>query len=165
MEVTDWLCIEDVWEKSVPWSEETFPLSTPESIAAHILSEAKELAENPYDETEQADIILLLGHLAYRTATKPALAAWQKLQVNKQRKWGSVNEQGFVEHVKEEEGGEAEPQAKKRPTIEVDAVWDERVWEAERGTKTGRMGTITFYKVGGRQFAKPIVWDDEPQAS
>lgn len=180
--------LEGVWHDSVPWSEKTFPRSTPQSIANHILSEAKELVSNPYDPAEAADIALLLGHLQYKLKITLALEAARKFALNKERVWGQPNSEGFVEHVRDEPSRnyiklgknglpigvgrtgdetqeEVDPQPKEKPTIEVDAVWDERCIEVEKGVPTGRSGTIVFYKIGSRQFAKEPVWDDEPQAS
>jgi hypothetical protein len=96
--------IEAVWEEAVPWQNKTFPLSTVKSIAAHLLKEAEELVAEPEDEKEVVDILMLLGHWLHkmreRVRVVPAMRA--KLQVNMARTWGEVNEEGFVEHIREE---------------------------------------------------------------
>lgn len=145
-----------VWSESVPWSDQTFPLSTPQSIANHLLSEAEELAADPYDAKEIADIALLLGHLASKVDVNVASVARQKFEVNQKREWGKPNERGFVEHVRQE----GEQTKAKRPTIEVDAVWHETVFEVSEGKKTGRTGKALHYRIGGRTFAKEPVWDE-----
>lgn len=153
--------LEGVWSETAPWSDRTFPQSTPQSIANHLLSEAQELAENPYDAREIADIALLLGHLASRVDVDVASVAYQKYEINQKRDWGKPNEKGFVEHVRQE----GEQKKEKRPTIEVDALWHETVYEVSKGKKTGRTGTILYYRIGGRTFAKEPVWNDEPQTT
>lgn len=94
--------LEDVFAESTVWSDQTFPQSTPQSIANHLLSEAKELQQNPFDVSEIADVLLLLAHLASRVGVDLAKVVRIKFEINKQRKWGEVNEEGFVEHVREE---------------------------------------------------------------
>jgi hypothetical protein len=178
--------LEGVWHDSVPWSEKTFPQATAQSIASHILSEAKELVKNPYDPAEAADIALLLGHLQYNLKITIALEAARKFAINKERKWGPVNNEGFVEHVRDEPkpgynymkmgpdgrpygigntNEQEEPKGEERPTIEVDAKWYETCVETSNGELTGRTGKVLFYKIGSRTFAKPPVWDSEPSAS
>lgn len=153
--------LEGVWSETAPWSDRTFPQSTPQSIANHLLSEAQELAANPYDTKEIADIALLLGHLASRLSVDVASVAYQKFEINQKREWGKPNEKGFVEHVRQE----GEQKEEKRPTIEVDALWYETVCEVGKKGKTGRTGKVLMYSIGGRTFAKEPIWDDEPQAA
>lgn len=153
--------LENLWSESAPWSDKTFPNSTPQSIANHLFSEAEELKADPYDAKEIADVALLLGHLASRVDVDIASVARQKFEINQTREWGEPNEEGFVEHVRQE----GEKKAEKKPTIEVDALWHETVYEVKEGRKTGRVGKILCYKIGGRSFAKEPVWEGEPQAT
>lgn len=95
--------LEKVWAESVPWQEETFPNATTKSVVEHLYREALELRENPDDWEEVADILLLLGHLIHKTGMDAAKVVRDKLEVNKRRVWAAPDEQGVVEHVREDE--------------------------------------------------------------
>jgi hypothetical protein len=87
-----------------PWQDATFPQATPQSCANHLLSEARELAANPTDPAEMADVFLLLVGVANKAGVDLAEAVRAKFDVCKGRKWGEPNAEGFVEHVREEPG-------------------------------------------------------------
>lgn len=70
----------------------------------HLQKEVKELLENPSDDHEYADCLLLLID-AYRrkggTAHRLLNACFEKLEINKERKWpDQPDENGVFEHVK-----------------------------------------------------------------
>jgi hypothetical protein len=92
-----------VLEESATWSEETFPLSTPQSIANHLAREAEELKKNPTDEMEMADVQLLLNHLVAITGTNIVKASRKKLDINRARQWGEIDSEGVVEHIREKD--------------------------------------------------------------
>lgn len=91
------------------WGRETFPNSTPETIAAHLKKEAKELKEAidlrngdeiwPVTE-ELADVFLLLLHLSHRYGLDLIEEGQKKFAVCKTRRWGDPDAEGVVEHIR-----------------------------------------------------------------
>lgn len=88
------------------WSEKTFPKSTPESIASHLLEEVDEIfiavkeSDNVQTAFEIADVMLLLIHLAHKLDIDLGLAVIDKFQKNKNRQWETEpNEKGYFKHV------------------------------------------------------------------
>lgn len=84
------------------WTEKQFPSRNMESITNHLKSEIGELLENPTDIIEFADCFMLLVDAAsYQGIHMSDIwrAMGEKLEINKKRKWGEPNEQGFVEHI------------------------------------------------------------------
>lgn len=82
------------------WSEETFGHATPTSITKHLLKEAQELADDPTDGEEMADILMLLAHLFAVTDKDPVYELQRKLAINRRRTWGKPDADGVVEHVR-----------------------------------------------------------------
>jgi len=79
------------------WQRETFPLRTPASIAAHLLEEAGELAREPFDAEEMADVVMLLSGLVRETGTNLAAAVRAKHAKNLTRDWSAPpNKHGYV---------------------------------------------------------------------
>ncbi len=89
--------------ESVNWSNDTFPTASARSKAAHLLREATELAENPTDGEEMADVMMLLAHLAAGEGIDLAEEVHKKLAKNQLRKWGVPDGEGVVEHIREGE--------------------------------------------------------------
>lgn len=87
----------DVWQ----WQCGTFPTRSPESISAHLLAEARELAEHPTDRMEMADVLMLLAALARDTGTDLTSAVREKLAICRARAWGRPNAAGYVEHIRD----------------------------------------------------------------
>ena len=89
------------------WSTQTFADERLPDVLAHLLHEVREeLIPDPYEIDEYADVyLLLLDALAHAGFEYCALilAAQTKLEINKKRKWGKPNAQGFVEHLREPE--------------------------------------------------------------
>lgn len=86
------------------WQAVTFPRATPASVVAHLKKEVDELAADPTDTAELADVVFLVVGLAYELGlSMPDLAAVvaRKLAVNRTRTWGEPDELGIVEHVRE----------------------------------------------------------------
>ena len=99
-------------EETGRWGDATFPLSTPESVMAHLTDEIDELADeigayvrSPVSETrsalaeEAADCLLLLYHIAHKCGFDLEAAAREKLDKNRQRSWGEPDARGVVRHV------------------------------------------------------------------
>lgn len=94
--------LDDLMEECTVWANATFPHASNQSRANHLVKEALELQETPDDMEEAADVFMLLGHIAQDPARlREAVRA--KLEKNRQRKWGSVQPNGIVEHVGEGE--------------------------------------------------------------
>ena len=84
------------------WTEKQFPTRNMGSITNHLMSEIGELLENPNDIMEFADCFMLLVDAAsYQGIHMSDIwrAMGEKLEINKKRKWGEPNKQGFVEHI------------------------------------------------------------------
>lgn len=90
------------------WQAATFPHRTPSSITEHLRREATELAKEPGDAEEMADVGLLLIAAADASGVDLMSAMRAKLEKNKRRTWGAPDAQGVVSHV---EPAEAEARA------------------------------------------------------
>lgn len=82
------------------WQDKVFTQSTAESTATHLLMEANELYDDPYDEGEIADIFILLAAVAHKTNVDIEAAVERKMAINRLRTWGKPDKQGVVEHVR-----------------------------------------------------------------
>jgi NTP pyrophosphatase (non-canonical NTP hydrolase) len=95
------------FEKVTTWQDAVFTKATPLSCVYHLTEEVNELKEdiikNSSCRSEVADCFLLLFAVAnklgmdYDSIVK---AIDDKMEVNYNRKWGDVNEQGYVKHLK-----------------------------------------------------------------
>ena len=88
------------------WTERQFPERTLHSILRHLESEIKEIENKPDDIMEFADaFMLLLDAASFQGIHMGDIwrAMGEKLEINKKRKWGKPNSQGFVEHLPTEE--------------------------------------------------------------
>lgn len=93
------------------WTDEKFGNMTPVSVLSHLRKEVGEasdaIANNEGEEAvkmEFADMYLLLLNAASRQGisfTELHNTAVQKMAINRERKWGNPNPEGFVEHVEE----------------------------------------------------------------
>ena len=86
------------------WGDETFPHSTPDSVLAHLKREVQELldADPANRQAECADVVMLLMHIAHKEGWSLERAVLMKLAINQSRSWGEPDEQGVVEHIREE---------------------------------------------------------------
>lgn len=98
----------DLQYDQVQWSKATFPDEQVWGLLAHLKKEIDEIAGTigngsvPELAEEFADAYLLLIDAAGRceiAASEIMTAAREKLEVNKRRKWGPLNADGFSEHV------------------------------------------------------------------
>ena len=100
----------EMFEWITKWQRETFTQATAQTAANHLKSEVDELLHDvtwckPKEQTvaEYADCFLLLFGsaslygLSYDDICK---AINDKMEINKERKWGKPNDQGFVEHIR-----------------------------------------------------------------
>ena len=75
----------------------------PEAPAAHLVKEAKELAEHPTDIMEMADVFNLLMDTCRRAGYTPDQlleAVDRKLDILPTRKWGNPDKDGVIEHIR-----------------------------------------------------------------
>ncbi len=105
----------EMFEEITAWQKQVFTKATAKTAVAHLFEEVKELNGALYDEDhvidfekrrkvlmEYADCFLLLFGsaslygLSYEDICK---AINDKMEINKQRKWGEVNDQGYVKHI------------------------------------------------------------------
>ena len=107
--VTHWawkkVTLDSVAEEACEWGDKQFGGAYEQvpATVAHLRKEVEELSENPYDSEEQADCFLLICHTAHRARTPLAVVAYKKLQKNKTRKWGEPNEDGVIEHIRDDQ--------------------------------------------------------------
>lgn len=84
------------------WQAETFPHATPASVAEHLRREAAELADEPSNPEEMADVFHLLVAAAEANGYDLAEIVGLKFAVNQARTWGKPDIHGVVEHVRDE---------------------------------------------------------------
>lgn len=99
---------EEQFNKITEWQRKTFGHATALSKIAHLAEELQELVSdlqtnNPDKRIEFADcFILLFGAAASDGMTYDdiVLAIAEKMEINYQRKWGKIEKNGVVHHVK-----------------------------------------------------------------
>jgi len=91
---------EALFERIAAWSMATFPAGTPASHAKHLAREVEELAANPTDELEWADVAILAIGAVARSGGSLMRAIERKHEINLTRQWGQPDADGVVEHVR-----------------------------------------------------------------
>jgi hypothetical protein len=92
------------------WTSVQFPSRTTSSILNHLKKEIEEIRAEPSDVLEYADVLMLLSDAAsYNEISMSEVfkKAFEKLETNKARVWGEVNDEGFVEHVAQHANGDS----------------------------------------------------------
>lgn len=92
--------LEKVIKEVVEWQKAQFPHATQRSRATHLLKEAAELYVAPADAMEAADIIFLAVGMIDEAGVDLLKVLRYKLEKNKKREWGKVDEDGVVEHIR-----------------------------------------------------------------
>lgn len=82
------------------WQARTFPHATPVSVAEHLRREAEELAGEPSNPAEMADIFHLLVAAAEANDYDLVDVVTTKFVINQNRAWQAPDAQGVVEHVR-----------------------------------------------------------------
>lgn len=82
------------------WQAATFPHATPGSVAEHLRREAEELAGEPTNPEEIADIFHLLVAAAEANGYDLIDVVATKFAINKNRQWRAPDLAGVVEHVR-----------------------------------------------------------------
>jgi predicted RNA-binding Zn-ribbon protein involved in translation (DUF1610 family) len=100
---------EKMFVEITEWQDKTFAKESALSCAKHLRKEIDELIheiENDGDVPYEITDVLLL---AFGTAHKMGMSYETicriingKMEINRSRKWGEPNEEGFVEHIKED---------------------------------------------------------------
>lgn len=93
--------LDSVLAEVVAWQRQTFTYATPASITDHLRREAIELAADPTNLSELADVMLLVAGLASNLGADLTTVVAEKLAINRRRTWGQPDENGVVEHVRE----------------------------------------------------------------
>lgn len=98
--------LKEQYEVITGWQMEKFPNATPLSCANHLEEEVKELIaeleKGNLDRMEIADCFLLLigvCNMADFTYNDIVELIDDKMKINYKRKWGQVNEKGYVKHI------------------------------------------------------------------
>lgn len=100
------------------WAIETFPKSNLNSKFNHLRDELLEIEMTPNDVSEWADVYILFSQAAKFcgiSMSEVIQAAVDKHKVNVNRTWGIPNEQGYVEHIKDDRHSHSEMFNKKCP--------------------------------------------------
>lgn len=80
------------------WGDKTFPYATPTTIIKHLQREVKELADS-HHSSEVADCTILLFQIAHRYKYSLYNELIDKMNINRDRKWGKPDADGVVEHI------------------------------------------------------------------
>lgn len=91
--------LESTLSEVVTWAQETFGPSTPEAKVAHLVEEAHELAADPTDAEEMADVVMIVAHLAAGLGIDLNAAIRRKLEKNRSRTWATPDDRGVVRHI------------------------------------------------------------------
>lgn len=101
----------EMFEEITKWQSEIFTKATAQSASCHLREEVNELVHDltwgmgrERTVMEYADCFLLLfgsAKLFGLTYDDICNAINEKMEINKKRKWGEVNEQGYVKHIEE----------------------------------------------------------------
>ena len=95
------LTLDSVIREVNEWKAVTFPRVTPASLVEHLRREVLELAEDPTNTSELADVVFLAVGLAHELGVDLATIVADKLAINRSRVWQEPDHLGVVEHVKE----------------------------------------------------------------
>lgn len=104
-----------LYKEVTQWQDKTFTKATTLSCANHLLEEVAELlavlssntTKQPtiYGNEEIADCFILLFGICNKLGMSYEHIKYcinKKMDVNRARKWGEVNEKGYVKHIKED---------------------------------------------------------------
>ena len=95
-----------LYDEITKWQDQVFTKATPESCANHLEEEVEEIQvclESGFAPDEEiADAFMLLIGLCNKlglTYEEIEKEITRKFEINKKRKWGEVNEKGYVKHI------------------------------------------------------------------
>lgn len=112
--------VREIAQSVVDWADEVFPERTPEGTITKLTEELMELAENPMDGWEIADVLILVFDLCDMLGFDPAKLVYNKMRVNRSREWELKD--GVFKHVSGKEHQNGRP---KRPSSAVSKTMDD----------------------------------------
>lgn len=95
--------LEDLLAEVVEWGEETFPTVNTRAKIEHLSREVEELRQHPTAAEEIADIMMITAHIAADSGIDLKEAIADKFEIVKAREWEEPDEDGVVEHTRENE--------------------------------------------------------------
>lgn len=99
--------LKNFWHEQAEWSQKTFGTDQergPEGPLKHLAKEVEECLKNTKDLVEYCDLLFLVFDSTRRagfTYDQLVTAAFDKLEINKSRKWGKASATEAVEHIRE----------------------------------------------------------------
>ena len=98
--------IQQLQDEIAIWSDATFGSGRPADIPLnHLAKEIQELIVSPEDRMEYADCLILLldaFRLTGGSAEELINTCYEKMEINRKRKWGKPDKNGVVEHIRHE---------------------------------------------------------------
>ncbi len=94
--------LEALFQAVHQWQLETFPAATARSKVIHLQEEVGELLQDPSNESEIADCLMLIVGVAMVQGIDIHACLTKKFEVNKRRRWGTPDADGVVKHVQDE---------------------------------------------------------------
>lgn len=92
--------IEQAIARAIWWWETDMAVRFPGKASLHkVIEEMAELEADPDCAEEAADVIIALAVYCYRNGTLLSQAIQRKMEINENRVWGEMNEDGVVRHI------------------------------------------------------------------
>lgn len=101
------MILERFWKEQGDWSQKTFGLDSergPIGSLKHLQKEVEEVLQDLDDKMEYIDCFFLIVDAIRRrgiSIQEFEQLLFQKLEINKARKWGAKSSDGPVEHIRE----------------------------------------------------------------
>lgn len=97
--------VQAVFNEHISWADAQFGNDRPQQALEHLKRECSEAQDNLGDVSEFADMQMLLWHSFHcahpdKTLQNLTDAVYDKLQINKGRKWGLPDKDGVIEHIR-----------------------------------------------------------------
>lgn len=98
--MTNWDSIRQAQADISEWADKEFPKRTTQGVFIKLLGELGELAANPQDPYEYADLLVLIFDYASLNKIDIPRALADKMAINKRRRWVFDEVTGLARHVK-----------------------------------------------------------------
>lgn len=89
--------IQELARKVYAWAEETFPKRTDASMYLKLYSEVAEVIDSNGDQSEVADVFIMLLDYSVRKGIHLPTAIESKLEINRRRQW-EIRPDGTMKH-------------------------------------------------------------------
>lgn len=99
--MTNWDSIRVAQSSITAWADAQFPARTTQGVFIKLLGELGELAANPTDPHEYADLLILIFDYASLNGINIPRALEEKMAINESRKWVFNHATGIAHHIKE----------------------------------------------------------------